>query len=167
MTKILKEKTQRRRIRRRVPKIIWDFFLGRQKYIQARLEKIGETLWKYWKGTPSAYKNEWYLSFTIYAGIGTIRLMICYSRRYPLFSHSLVCIKNHLFIVGIGLICDKEHQFIYPSDQYDRTCVLSQVTVLWDICMIHSIWIWSVSYRILTYSLFSSIIYITTYMLLF
>ena len=28
--------------------------------------------------------------------------------RYPLRSHSLVYIKNHLFIVGIGPICDKE-----------------------------------------------------------
>ena len=30
------------------------------------------------------------------------------SLRCPLLSHSLVCIKNNLFIVGIGPIFDKE-----------------------------------------------------------
>ena len=33
--------------------------------------------------------------------------------RHPLRSHSMVCSKNHLFIVGIGPICDKELEFIF------------------------------------------------------
>ena len=35
------------------------------------------------------------------------------SPRCPLFSHSLVCIKNHLFIVGIGPILNKELELIF------------------------------------------------------
>ena len=35
-------------------------------------------------------------------------LKTCSSPRSPLRSHSMVCSKNHLFIVGIGPICDKE-----------------------------------------------------------
>ena len=50
------------------------------------------------------------------------------SPRYPLRSHSLVCTKNHLFIVGIGPIYNKELEFIYRSDRSDRTCVYSQVS---------------------------------------
>ena len=34
----------------------------------------------------------------------------------PLRSHSLVCIENHLFIVGIGPILNKELKFNYRSD---------------------------------------------------
>ena len=33
--------------------------------------------------------------------------------RCPLCSHSLVCIENHLFILGIGLILNKEIKFIF------------------------------------------------------
>ena len=45
------------------------------------------------------------------------------SPRCPLRSHSLVCIENHLFIVGIGPILNKELEFIYQSDRSDRTYV--------------------------------------------
>ena len=51
--------------------------------------------------------------------------MTCSSPRYPLRSHSLVCIENHLFIVGIGPILNKELGFIFRSDRSDRTCVYS------------------------------------------
>ena len=43
--------------------------------------------------------------------------------RFLLGSHSLLCIKNHLFIAGIGPTINKELKFIFRSDQYDRTCV--------------------------------------------
>ena len=43
------------------------------------------------------------------------------SPRCPLRSHSLVCIENHLFIIGIGPILNKELEFIYRSDCSDCT----------------------------------------------
>ena len=49
----------------------------------------------------------------------------CSSPRCPLRSHSLVCIKNHLFIVVIGPIINKELELIFRSDRSDRTCVYS------------------------------------------
>ena len=55
----------------------------------------------------------------------TIKLMTWSSPRCPLRSRFLVCIKNHLFIVGIGPIINKELGFIYQSDCYDRTYVYS------------------------------------------
>ena len=51
--------------------------------------------------------------------------MTCSSQRCPLRSHSLVCIENHLFILGIGPILNKELEFIFRSDRSDRTCVYS------------------------------------------
>ena len=51
--------------------------------------------------------------------------MTCSSPRCPLPSHSLVCIENRLFIVGIGAILNKDLEFIFLSDRYDRTCVYS------------------------------------------
>ena len=53
-----------------------------------------------------------------------------YSPRYHLRYYSLVFIGNHLFIVGIGPILNRELEFIYRSDQSDRTCVYSKVSVL-------------------------------------
>ena len=47
------------------------------------------------------------------------------SPRCPLRSHSLVCIKNHLFIVGIGKKINKELEFIFQYDRSDRTYVYS------------------------------------------
>ena len=44
------------------------------------------------------------------------------SPRYPLSSHSMVCIKNHLFIVVIGATLNKELELIFLSD---RTYVYS------------------------------------------
>ena len=44
-----------------------------------------------------------------------------HSPRCPLQSHSVVYIKNHLFIVQIGPIIDKELEPIYRSDRSDRT----------------------------------------------
>ena len=48
-----------------------------------------------------------------------------YSPIFPLHSHSLVCIENHLFILGIGPILNEELKFIFRSDRYVRTCVYS------------------------------------------
>ena len=45
------------------------------------------------------------------------------SPRCPLRSHYLVCIENHLFIIGIGPILNKELKFIFRSDCSDRICV--------------------------------------------
>ena len=50
----------------------------------------------------------------------TSSIPICHLR-----SHSLVCIKNRLFIVGIGPIPNKELGFIYRSDRSDITFVYS------------------------------------------
>ena len=52
-------------------------------------------------------------------------LMTWSGPRCPLGSHSLVCIENHLIIVGIGPILNKELEFIFRSDRSDRTCVYS------------------------------------------
>ena len=52
------------------------------------------------------------------------------SPRRHIRSHSLVCIENYLFIVGIGPISDKELEFIFRSDQSYCTCVLWWVTLL-------------------------------------
>ena len=54
----------------------------------------------------------------------------CSSPRCPLLSHSLVCIENNLFIVGIGPILNKELELIFRPDRSDRTCVYSYVSVL-------------------------------------
>ena len=56
----------------------------------------------------------------------------CSSPRFPLRSHYMVCIKNHLFIVGIGPILNTELKFIFRSDRSDSTCVYSYVSVLYD-----------------------------------
>ena len=48
----------------------------------------------------------------------------CSSQRCLLHSHSLVCTKNHLFILGIGPICDKELYFIFRSYQSGHKFVL-------------------------------------------
>ena len=49
--------------------------------------------------------------------------MTCSSPRCTIRSHSLVCIKNHLFIVGIGTILNKELELIFRSDRSDHMCV--------------------------------------------
>ena len=46
-----------------------------------------------------------------------------YSPRCLLRSHFLVCVKNHLFIVGVGPILNKEPGFIFRSDCSDRACL--------------------------------------------
>ena len=51
--------------------------------------------------------------------------MTCFSPRCPLRSHYLVCIENHLFIVGIGIILNKEIWFIFRYDCSDCTCFYS------------------------------------------
>ena len=51
---------------------------------------------------------------------------------FPLRSHSLVCIENHLLIVVIGPIINKELEFIFWSDCSDHTRVYTQVGVLYD-----------------------------------
>ena len=56
----------------------------------------------------------------------------CSVLRCPLRSHSLVCTKNHLFIVGIVPTLNKEIEFIFLSDRSDRTCVYSQISLLQD-----------------------------------
>ena len=50
-------------------------------------------------------------------------LLTWFSPRCPLSSHSLVCIENNLFIVGIGPFFNKELEFIFRCDRSDRTCV--------------------------------------------
>ena len=47
------------------------------------------------------------------------------SQIFTLRSHSMVCIENHIFIVGIGTILNKELKFIYQYDCSDRTYVYS------------------------------------------
>ena len=54
------------------------------------------------------------------------------SPRFPLRSHSLVCIKNHLFILGIGPILDKVLEFIYRSDHSDRILIVSYHNILYS-----------------------------------
>ena len=41
--------------------------------------------------------------------------------RCPLQYHSLVCVENNLFIVGIGPILNKELEYFYLSDRSHRT----------------------------------------------
>ena len=43
--------------------------------------------------------------------------------RCPLRSHSLVRIKNHLFIIGLWLILNKELEFIYLFEHSDSTYI--------------------------------------------
>ena len=68
--------------------------------------------------------------------VKTVKLLVVIgtlsSPRCPLRSHSLVCIENHLFIVGIGPILNKELEFTFRSDRSDRTCVNSEVSVLYE-----------------------------------
>ena len=52
----------------------------------------------------------------------------CSRPRFPLRSHSLICIENHLFIVGKGPILNKELGFIFRYD----CCVYSYVSVLYN-----------------------------------
>ena len=47
------------------------------------------------------------------------------SARCYLRSHFPVCMKNNLFIVGIGPMIKKELELIFRSDISDRTCVYS------------------------------------------
>ena len=58
-------------------------------------------------------------------GVSPISLSTGSRPRCPLRYHSLVCIKNHLFIVGIEPNFNKDLEFIYQSDRSDRTCVYS------------------------------------------
>ena len=53
------------------------------------------------------------------------KLMTWSSPRCPLHSHSLVCIKIHLFNVEIGPIINKELEFIFRSDRSDRRSVFT------------------------------------------
>ena len=62
----------------------------------------------------------------------TLRYMTCSIPRCTLHSHYLVCIENHLFILGIGPILNKELKFIFLSDGSDPTCVYGYVSVLYD-----------------------------------
>ena len=49
--------------------------------------------------------------------------------RFPLRSHYLVCIENHLFIVGIGPTLNKDLGFIFRSNCSDCMCAYTQVSV--------------------------------------
>ena len=59
-------------------------------------------------------------------------IVTCSSPRFPLRSHSPVCIENHLFIVGIGAILNKELEFIFRYDCSDHTCVYCSLSVVYD-----------------------------------
>ena len=92
--------------------------------------------------------------------------MTCSSPRCPLRSHSLVCSKNHLFIVGIGPICNSSNLFFNMID-----LIVRSFYVRWQYYNIH---LWYTSFEYYLYyivfwhiSFFSSIITITTYMILF
>ena len=52
-------------------------------------------------------------------------LKTCSSPRRAVRSHSLVCSKKSILIVGIGPILNKELELIFRSDRSDRTCVYS------------------------------------------
>ena len=52
-------------------------------------------------------------------------LSACSIPRRAVRSHSLVCSKNSLLIVGIGPIINKELELIFRYDQSDCTCVYS------------------------------------------
>ena len=62
--------------------------------------------------TRADMKNQFTYCFTISSfslvSQSTAKLKTCSGPRRPLRSHSLVCTKNHAFIVGIGPILDKE-----------------------------------------------------------
>ena len=49
----------------------------------------------------------------------------CSNPRRAICSHSLVCSKNSLLILGIGPILNKELELIFRSDRSDCTCVYS------------------------------------------
>ena len=51
------------------------------------------------------------------------------SPRCPLRYHSLLCIENHLYIVGMRPILNKELEFIYRSNCSDHTSVYSYLSV--------------------------------------
>ena len=52
-------------------------------------------------------------SVSIYFTTFCVSYTTCSSPRCPLRSHSLVCIENHLFIVGIGPFLNKELKFYF------------------------------------------------------
>ena len=62
------------------------------------------------------------------AGCGRRPVVTGSSPRFPLRYHSMVCIKNHLFTVGIETILNKELEFIFRSNHSDRTNVYSSVS---------------------------------------
>ena len=57
------------------------------------------------------------------AKITGVQYKTCSSPIRAVRSHSLVCSKNSLLIVGIGPILNKELELIFRSDRSDRTCV--------------------------------------------
>ena len=67
-----------------MPNVIWCYSMSPSKYVQEFVMNCETHL-----------KEQWNWS----------------RPRRPLCSHSLVCSKNHLFIIGIGPICDKELWF--------------------------------------------------------
>ena len=72
-----------------------------------------------------------FLELNSYWLLFTIDFMTGSSPTFLLQSNSLVCIKNYLFIVGIGPIINKELEFIYRSGCSDCTCVYG-LSVLYD-----------------------------------
>ena len=73
-------------------------------------------------------KRNYFNFFGMYGGFVAILVLYfrnCSSPRCALCSNSLVCIENHLFIVGIVPIINKELEFIFRSDCSDRTYIYS------------------------------------------
>ena len=103
----------------------WDAYMDRKDISQTK--KTGTI-----KNGPDPWIENLFLMHDGDSCDGRARQRTGYSPRCHLRSHSLVCIKNHLFIVGIGPIFNKVLQFIYRFDCSNCTCIYSQVSVLYD-----------------------------------
>ena len=73
------------------------------------------------KKSDTVPRIEGHYSFYMYGGKVSMHVT-CSIPRCPLRSHSLVCIENNLFVVGIGPILNKELELIFRSDRSDHKC---------------------------------------------
>ena len=87
--------------------------------------------WRSWKNWTAVLWKDAISSSKIWC------LLTGSSSRFHLRSHSLVYIKINLFTVRIGSILNKELEFIYQSDCSDRTCIYSEVSVVYNTLYIY------------------------------